>query len=357
MEKKGRAELLLEGIKTRIQDAPSAPLHQEKCVLDRNELLKLLDNVSEVVITELNAYREVNDKRARIIKEAKEEAEEILYQAERTSSRIRVTKRGKNEPPAFRAGDLDSDEKKALRTASDIYAASLIYTDEMLTEVDHLVADCYEKIEQEYARMRSTLRQKIEDISENKAELMSSLTGLKANDRYAQILELSDLLSVELYNERVKAMAKEREEMAQMRLTLNEDGEADVKVESARPPISPDRTARKIEQAKSKMDIDVMDRSNEVSDQKEDTGIRKVGRKINKKTGKVEDIKIDNTKEEKSEIDNINTYDTDSEEIQPDSKKTEATKIEDNTGDVATADTIRVDVSKYAGSIVEKKKR
>ena len=343
MEKKGRAELLLEGIKTRIQDAPSAPLHQEKCVLDRNELLKLLDNVSEVVISELNACREVNDKRARIIKEAKDEAEEILYQAERTSSRIRVTKRSKNEPPAFRAGDLDSDEKKALRTASDIYAASLIYTDEMLTEVDHLVADCYEKIEQEYARMRSTLRQKIEDISENKAELMSSLTDLKANDRYAQILELSDLLSIELYNERAKAMAKEREDKAQMRLTLNENGEADVKVETARPPISPDRTARKIEQAKSKMEIDVMDRSNEVSEASDNSGIRKAGRKINKKTGKVEDKTV-----EANNIENVIEKKTD----------TESTKIvmEDKTEDVATADTIKVDVTKYADSIVEKKK-
>ena len=343
MEKKGRAELLLEGIKTRIQDAPSAPLHQEKCVLDRNELLKLLDNVSEVVISELNACREVNDKRARIIKEAKDEAEEILYQAEITSSRIRVTKRSKNEPPAFRAGDLDSDEKKALRTASDIYAASLIYTDEMLTEVDHLVADCYEKIEQEYARMRSTLRQKIEDISENKAELMSSLTDLKANDRYAQILELSDLLSIELYNERAKAMAKEREDKAQMRLTLNENGEADVKVETARPPISPDRTARKIEQAKSKMEIDVMDRSNEVSEASENSGIRKAGRKINKKTGKVEDKTV-----EANNIENVIEKKTD----------TESTKIvvEDKTEDVATADTIKVDVTKYADSIVEKKK-
>lgn len=343
MEKKGRAELLLEGIKTRIQDAPSAPLHQEKCVLDRNELLKLLDNVSEVVISELNACREVNDKRARIIKEAKDEAEEILYQAERTSSRIRVTKRSKNEPPAFRAGDLDSDEKKALRTASDIYAASLIYTDEMLTEVDHLVADCYEKIEQEYARMRSTLRQKIEDISENKAELMSSLTDLKANDRYAQILELSDLLSIELYNERAKAMAKEREDKAQMRLTLNENGEADVKVETARPPISPDRTARKIEQAKSKMEIEVMDRSNEVSEASESSGIRKAGRKINKKTGKVEDKTV-----EANNIENVIEKKID----------TESTKIvvEDKTEDAATADTIKVDVTKYADSIVEKKK-
>lgn len=273
MEQKGRAELLLEGLKTRIKDAPSQTMHQENAVLDREELLRLVDNIAEVVKNELNTYREVNDKRARIIKEAKEEAEEILYQAERTASRIRVTKRKDTEPPSFRASDLDKDEKDSLRMASDIYAASLIYTDEMLTEVDHLVEDSYEKIEQEYARMRSTLRQKIEDIAENKAELMSNLNGLKANDRYAQILELSELLSVELYNERQKAMAREREERAQMRFILNEDEETEVKQDNARPPISPDRTAVKIEQeSKGGLEIEIMDRSNEVTNRDEGTG-------------------------------------------------------------------------------------
>ena len=273
MEQKGRAELLLEGLKTRIKDAPSQTMHQENAVLDREELLRLVDNIAEVVKNELNTYREVNDKRARIIKEAKEEAEEILYQAERTASRIRVTKRKDTEPPSFRASDLDKDEKDSLRMASDIYAASLIYTDEMLTEVDHLVEDSYEKIEQEYARMRSTLRQKIEDITENKAELMSNLNGLKANDRYAQILELSELLSVELYNERQKAMAREREERAQMRFILNEDEETEVKQDNARPPISPDRTAVKIEQeSKGGLEKEIMDRSDEVTNRDEGTG-------------------------------------------------------------------------------------
>ena len=264
MEQKGRAELLLEGLRTRIKDAPSAPLHSEKAVLDRDELLKLIDKISEVVLTEMNTYRETNDKRARILKEAKDEAEEILYQAERTASRIRVTKRKDNEPPSFRASEMEPDEKESLRMASDIYAASLIYTDEMLTEVDHLVQDSYEKIEQEYSRMKSTLRQKIEDISENKSELMSNLNSLKANDRYAQILELSELLSIELYNERKKAMAKEREEKAQMRLVLKEDEEAEIKQVSARPPISADRTAVKIDQEKTEgLGIELMDRSDE----------------------------------------------------------------------------------------------
>ena len=37
MEQKGRAELLLEGLKTRIKDAPSQTMHQENAVLDREE--------------------------------------------------------------------------------------------------------------------------------------------------------------------------------------------------------------------------------------------------------------------------------------------------------------------------------
>ena len=116
--------------------------------------------------------------------------------------------------------------------------------------------------------MKSTLRQKIEDISENKSELMSNLNGLKTSDRYAQILELSELLSIELYNERKKAMAKEREEKAQMRLVLQEDEEAEVKQDNARPPISADRTAVKIDQEKSEgLGIQIMDRSSEVTEE------------------------------------------------------------------------------------------
>ena len=265
MEQKGRAEILLEGLKTRVADAPSATFNSDKAVLDRAELLRIINNVADVVKSELATYRETNDKKARIIEEAKAEAEEILYRAEKTASRIRVTKMRPDEPAPFRSSDFTKEEKQSMRTASDIYAASLIYTDEMLTEVDHLISDSYEKIEQEYARMRSTLRKKVEDINENKAELMSNLNSLKINDRYAQILELSELLSLELYREREKAKAIEREERAQMRLDLGETEEEHQKT-STRPPISPDRTARKIERTNKtdEMEISVMDRSDEV---------------------------------------------------------------------------------------------
>jgi hypothetical protein len=41
MKNTGRAELLLEGLKTRVKDAQSAPLHSDMVMLNREELLNL----------------------------------------------------------------------------------------------------------------------------------------------------------------------------------------------------------------------------------------------------------------------------------------------------------------------------
>ena len=66
------------------------------------------------------------------------------------------------------------------------------------------------------------------------------------------------------------AIRKEREERNQMRLILSEDQEAEIKQDNARPPISPDRTAVKIDQdSKKGLEIEIMDRSNEVVDKNE----------------------------------------------------------------------------------------
>ena len=81
MEHKSRAELLLDGLKLRIEEAPSATFNSEKVVLDKNEMRNLIDKVSDIVMEELKEYQEINDKRARILKEAQEQADEILYQA------------------------------------------------------------------------------------------------------------------------------------------------------------------------------------------------------------------------------------------------------------------------------------
>lgn len=221
--KNGRTEQIIERLIDMVENGQSMPLSTGKVVVNKDEAILMIKELESIVKGELKIYREITDRKGKIITDAKKEAEDIIYEAEQTASRIRVTKRISSVGSAFRAESLNGDEKNALRTAGDIYAASLVYTDEMLTEVNDVIAQAYDLINNQYGRMIDTLQEKAKIISDNKAELMSSLKELSKEERYAQILELGNLLSYELYNERAKAREMAKNGGYQMELKFEND--------------------------------------------------------------------------------------------------------------------------------------
>jgi len=219
---KGRTEIIIEKLIDSVENGQGVPFAAGKVAVNKDETIMMLRELESIVNGELKIYREFNDRKGKIINDAKKEAEEIIYEAEQTASRIRVTKRMSTIGTAFKAESLDKEEKQALRTAHDIYAASLIYTDEMLTEVNDVVAQAYDLVANQYGIMINTLQEKAELIAKNKAELMGSLKELSKEDRYTQILELGQLLSYELYNERMKARAMEEDGSYQMEMMFED---------------------------------------------------------------------------------------------------------------------------------------
>lgn len=208
----GRTSQIINRLINNIENGQSVPLSTGKVMVNKDEMLLMLRELESVVEGELKVYRDVNDRKGKIITDAKKEAEDIIHEAEQTASRIRVTKRVSTIGGGFRADKLDNEDKMALRTATDIYAASLIYTDEMLTEVNDLLSQAYDYVNRQYGRMLSDLEQKANIIANNKAELMTNLKELSREDRYEQILELAQLLSNELYSERQKMKEMEYED-------------------------------------------------------------------------------------------------------------------------------------------------
>lgn len=207
----GRTSQIIHRLINSIENGQSVPLSTGKVMVNKDEMLLMLRELESVMEGELKVYRDVNDRKGKIITDAKKEAEDIIYEAEQTASRIRVSKRVSTIGGGFRADKLDNEDKMALRTATDIYAASLIYTDEMLTEVNDLLSQAYDYVNKQYGRMLSDLEQKANIIANNKAELMSNLKELSREDRYEQILELAQLLSNELYSERQRMKEMEYE--------------------------------------------------------------------------------------------------------------------------------------------------
>ena len=205
----GKSELLIDKLIDMIDNGSSGSLKSGKATVNRDEALLILNELKSILLGELRIYREVTDRKGKIITDAKEQAEAIIKDAHENASRIRVTKGMSSVGSGFDFDELQKDEKQALRTAGDIYASSLIYTDEMLTEVNDVIASAYDIINNQYGRMVKELEAKAKIVSDNKAELMASLKELSKEERYSQILDLSKLLSFELYNERRKAEYKE----------------------------------------------------------------------------------------------------------------------------------------------------
>ncbi len=224
---RSRTKEIIERLQMILDSAPSVPLATGKVSIYKDEMQSLLTELSSQMEMEIKTYHEVNDRKGKIISEAKKEAERIIYEAEHSASRMRVTKHTTGVAP-IDYNRLSEEEQFALGGANEIYAASLIYTDEMLTEVTDMISDAYHNIRSDYEIILQVLEEKLNIINSNRAELMDGLQEMDPDDRNQQMLEIGQLLSSELYNSRMKARSNPDEYgdgSIQLSLDLQEEQE------------------------------------------------------------------------------------------------------------------------------------
>lgn len=200
---KSRSKELIQNMQNLLDGASSVPLSQGKVSIYKDEMQTLLTELATQMDIELKTYYEVNDRRGKIISEAKKEAEKIILEAEQTASRVRVSKSATGVSP-LDVSRLNQEELDSLSNANEIYGASLIYTDEMLTEVGKMIETAYHNIRSDYEIVMQVMEEKMNTIQSNRNELMSSLQEMDGAERSQQILEIGQLLSSELYRSRMK---------------------------------------------------------------------------------------------------------------------------------------------------------
>ena len=89
---KSRSKELIQNMQNLIETAPSVPLSQGKISIYKDEIQTMLRELAAQIDIELKTYHEVNDRKGKLISEAKKEAERIILEAEQTASRVRVSK-------------------------------------------------------------------------------------------------------------------------------------------------------------------------------------------------------------------------------------------------------------------------
>jgi len=131
-----------------VQDARSMPLAADKCILERDRVLDMLDEIIAQLPVELKQSRTIVESRNELITQARREAEGIIRQAQEQAKQM-VTKEAIYVEAKKRAEELVAQTQTridALKKASNEYMA------EQLLQTEKVIAESLGKIKDTRAK-------------------------------------------------------------------------------------------------------------------------------------------------------------------------------------------------------------
>jgi alkylation response protein AidB-like acyl-CoA dehydrogenase len=134
-----------------VQDARSMPLAMDKCILERDKVLDLLDEIIAQLPVELKQARTIVESRADLICQGKREKEVIIRKAQEQAKELvaqeAVTKEAKRV--------AEEIEQKANDRAIQIQKAGNAYMDESLRQTEEVIAQALADIQATREKFRA----------------------------------------------------------------------------------------------------------------------------------------------------------------------------------------------------------
>ena len=144
-------EELVDMLFAMIDEAKSVPLSSEKCIIERDKALDLLDDIKAQFPMELGEAKKLLAARADYIASAKREAELIRKQAEEKARQMLA------EDELLAQAKQKSNEmvKVAEDRSRELRRAANEYCEDALRRTEEAVAEAYNEIKQSRARFRA----------------------------------------------------------------------------------------------------------------------------------------------------------------------------------------------------------
>ena len=127
-----------------VQDARSMPLAADKCILERDRVLDLLDEIISQLPAEIKQSRTIVESRNELISQARREAEAILRQAQEQANEL-VSKEEIYKEAKKRSEELVAQTQGQIsqlrKACNDYMEESLRRTEETISQALHEVQD------------------------------------------------------------------------------------------------------------------------------------------------------------------------------------------------------------------------
>ena len=149
-----RIQELLQMLHTMISEAWGLPLGAEKCVIERDKALDLLDEIKAQFPSELAEAKRLLDARSDFVNNAKREAEQIKRAAEERAKQLI------DEQEITRISRTKSNEmlSSAHATSTELRRVANEYVDDTMKRTEEAIAAALEEIRQSRTKFRHAAR-------------------------------------------------------------------------------------------------------------------------------------------------------------------------------------------------------
>lgn len=173
-----RIETNIEELEQYLDNCKYSPLSNNKIVVNRDELLELIDNLKRNVPDEIKKYQRIIANRDAILKDAQDKAEEMIKKANEMTSQLvsehEVMQQAYKEAntvienATVEAGKIIDD---ATVQANAIKEAAIEYTDESLAMIQTILNNAIEGVTVNFDGIKRALDSSLEITVENRRAL------------------------------------------------------------------------------------------------------------------------------------------------------------------------------------------
>lgn len=173
-----RIEQLIEDIYEFVESCRMQPLSSTKVIVPKDELYDLLDELRLRTPDEIKRYQKIIVNRDAIITDAEEKAAVILAEAGEKAHTL-LDEHELMQQAYYQANELVSNASleaeriisEANDDANQIRQGALNYTNEMLSDVEHIIVNAYESSKSKYEGLLNALKGNLDIVVNNKMEL------------------------------------------------------------------------------------------------------------------------------------------------------------------------------------------
>ena len=153
-------EDIISALYTMVEDARALPLGADKCILERDKVLDMLDEIIAQMPAELKQSRAIVESRNELIGQARREAEGIVREAQKKAEEL------VSEQAIYLEAKRQCQEmvEAAQTRIEQLKKASNAYMDDALRATEETIAQSLADVRETRARFRSLTESKPEEV-------------------------------------------------------------------------------------------------------------------------------------------------------------------------------------------------